>query len=57
MTILEDHDFKEKEDKERLTAIIEETHNCQMVGIIGHMAIFYRRHPDEEERKIALPST
>ena len=49
-------DFKEKEDKERLTAITEETHNCELAGMIGHMAIFYRRHPDEEKRKITLPS-
>ena len=49
-------DFKEKEDKERLSGIIEETHDCELVGMIGHMTIFYRQHPDEEKRKIALPS-
>ena len=49
-------DFKEKEDKERLAAILEETHNCELAGMIGHMAIFYRRHPDEEKRKITVPS-
>jgi len=49
-------DFKEKEDKKEITEIIEKTHDCELVGMIGHTAIFYRRHPDEEKRKITVPS-
>ena len=49
-------DFKDKEDKTEISGIIEETHDCEMAGMIGHIAIFYRQHPDEEKRKIAVPS-
>ncbi len=49
-------DFKEKEKKTEIAGIIEKTHRCEMVGMIGHTAIFYRRHPDEEKRKIVVPS-
>ena len=49
-------DFKDKEDKTEISGIIEETHDCEMVGMIGHTAIFYRQHPDQEKRKIAVPS-
>ena len=48
-------DFKDKEDKTEISGIIEETHECEMVGMIGHTAIFYRQHPDEEKRKITVP--
>ena len=49
-------DFKDKEDKTEISAIIEETHDCEMAGMIGHIAIFYRQHPDQEKRKISVPS-
>ena len=49
-------DFKDKENKTEIAGIIEKTHDCEMVGMIGHTAIFYRQHPDEEKRKIAVPS-
>ncbi len=49
-------DFKEKEKKTKIAGIIENAHDCEMVGMIGHTAIFYRQHPDEEKRKIAVPS-
>lgn len=49
-------DFKDKEDKTELARIIEKSHDCEMVGMIGHTAIFYRQHPEEEKRRIALPS-
>ena len=49
-------DFKDKEDKKEITDTIEKTHGCEMVGMIGHTAIFYRRHPEEEKRKITVPS-
>ncbi len=28
---------------------------CECVGMIGRMAILYRRHPDPEHRKVLLP--
>ena len=49
-------DFKDKENKTEMAGIIEKTHDCEMVGMIGHTAIFYRRHPDDEKRKIDMPS-
>jgi RNA-binding protein len=49
-------DFKEKEKKTEIAGIMEKTHDCEMVGMIGHTAIFFRQHPDEEKRKIAVPS-
>ena len=49
-------DFKEKEKKTEIAGIIEKTHGCEMVGMIGHTAMFYRRHPDDEKRKIVVPS-
>ena len=49
-------DFKEKEKKTEIAGTIEKTHDCEMVGMIGHTAIFYRRHPEEEKRRIAVPS-
>jgi RNA-binding protein len=48
-------DFKEKEHKKKFIGIIENKNRCEMVGIIGHMAIFYRRHHDPEKRSIILP--
>jgi len=49
-------DFKDKEDKTEIAGIIGETHDCEMVGMIGHTAIFYRQHADKEKRQIAVPS-
>lgn len=49
-------DFKDREDKKEITETIEKTHACEMVGMIGHTAIFFRRHPEEEKRKIIVPS-
>lgn len=47
-------DFKEKEQKEMLASEIEKIHNCQKVGMVGHVAIFYRKQKDPEKRKIVL---
>jgi RNA-binding protein len=48
-------DTKEKEDKKELAALIEKTCRCSLVGIIGHTALFYRKHEDPEKRTITLP--
>jgi RNA-binding protein len=48
-------DFKEKDQKKAMAAAIENKACCEMVGMIGHMGIFYRAHQDPEKRKIVLP--
>ncbi len=49
------NDFKEKARKEEINGAIETATASEMVGMIGHMAIFYRMNPDPEKRKIILP--
>ncbi len=48
-------EFKEKEQKKDMADAIAEKTNCEIVGIIGHTAIFYRQHSDPEKRKITVP--
>lgn len=48
-------DFKEKEQKNDIAEKITGSSQCEMVGMIGHTAIFFREHPDPEKRKIKLP--
>ena len=49
------NDFKEKEQKKSLASTIEQQTNCEMVGMVGHTAVFYRPHSQPEKRKIRLP--
>ena len=44
-----------KEEKKDLTARIAESTGSHCVGLIGNIAILYRRHPDPEKRRIELP--
>ena len=48
-------EFKEKKQKKALSFAIEGKTDSQLVGIIGHTAIFYREHRDPDKRKICLP--
>lgn len=48
-------DFKEKEHKKKIADIIEKQTGCEQAGMIGHTAIFYRRHLDPQKRKIKMP--
>ncbi|MFO7665288.1 MAG: ribosome assembly RNA-binding protein YhbY [Desulfobacterales bacterium] len=48
-------DFKEKEMKKEISAGIEKEADCELVGIIGHIAMFYRQHKNPEKRKITVP--
>ena len=48
-------DFKEKRQKAELSDVLSERANCEAVGMIGHMAIFFRPHKDPEKRIIKLP--
>ena len=44
-----------KEQKEALSLEIAERTRSERVGLIGHVAILYRQHPEEEKRRIKLP--
>ena len=48
-------DFKEKGQKKEMTGIIEKKTESELVGMIGHVAIFYRQQRDPEKRKIDVP--
>ena len=48
-------DFKEKRQKLKISDVLSERVNCQAVGMIGHVAIFYRPHKDPDKRRIKLP--
>lgn len=49
------NEFKEKSQKIAIIADIEKNCQCQLAGLIGHTAIFFRRHSDPDKRKIMLP--
>lgn len=49
-------DFKEKDQKKEIAAEIERSAGCELVGMIGHMLIFFKQHPDAEKRTIVLPA-
>jgi RNA-binding protein len=46
-------DFKDR--KRELAEALRERTESHVVGIVGHVVIFYRQHPDEEKRSIVLP--
>jgi RNA-binding protein len=48
-------DFKEKAQKEEITTTIERETESELVGMIGHVAIFYREQQDPEKRRIDVP--
>jgi RNA-binding protein len=48
-------DFKEKGQKKEIAGAIEEETASELVGMIGHIAIFYRQQKDPEKRKINVP--
>ena len=47
------HDHKP--EKKALAAEIAERSGAQIAGIIGHVAILYKEHPEVEKRIIRLP--
>lgn len=47
----------DRDRRAELIPTIEERTNCECVGMVGHMAILYRRNPDPEKREIELPKT
>jgi RNA-binding protein len=50
-------EFKEKEQKKDIAEAIEKNTESEMVGFVGHVAIFFRQHKDPEKQKIRLPET
>jgi RNA-binding protein len=46
---------KEKETKQRFCAELEKRTGAGLAGLIGHVAILFRPHPDSDKRKIVLP--
>ncbi|MFA5906134.1 MAG: ribosome assembly RNA-binding protein YhbY [Desulfobacula sp.] len=49
------NEFKEKDQKKELTEKIAVATQSHLAGMIGHVAIFYRRNKDSEKRVIKLP--
>ena len=45
-----------KEEKRPLSEEVAQRTESHRVGLIGNIAILYREHPEEEKRKIRLPS-
>jgi len=43
-----------KDEKEALSEQIATATECEIAGIIGHVAILYKAHPDPEKREIVL---
>jgi len=48
-------EFKEKDSKTAMLYAIEKMAGCEMVGMIGHVAILYRRQHDPEKRIVEVP--
>ena len=46
---------KAKSEKKSLALGLQGATHAQLVGLIGHTAIFYRQHTDPEKRKIHIP--
>jgi len=49
------NEHKEKNQKKAICAGIAEGTAGEMVGLVGHTAIFFRYQPDPEKRVINLP--
>ena len=47
---------KDKDSKVKKLEILEKSTGADVVGQIGHTAIFYRPHPDPDKRKISIPA-
>jgi len=46
---------KEKDDKKEVAEAVLKKTGCELVGMIGHILIFFRQHKNPEKRKIILP--
>jgi len=43
------------EDRRELAAALEERLGCEVVGIVGHVMIVFRRNPDPDRHVLKLP--
>ena len=48
-------DFKEKVQKKKILSELEGKTGGELVGLIGHNAIFFRKNRDPEKSRISLP--
>jgi RNA-binding protein len=44
-----------REEREVLCAQIADEGRCVCAGTVGHTALFYRQHPEPDERRVELP--
>ena len=49
-------DRKDKTDKKALAESISQKTGCELVGMIGHVLIFFKQQQDPEKRKVNLSS-
>ncbi len=49
------NEFKAKDQKDLILADLTKHTGSELVGMIGHVAILYRRQKDPEKRKIQIP--
>lgn len=48
-------EFKDRQHKVSLAETLAKKANCQLVGMIGHIAILFRQQTDPEKCNIELP--
>lgn len=49
-------DGKEKDEKNEVAETVLKKTGCELVGMIGHVLIFFRQQKNPEKRKITLPA-
>ena len=49
------NEYKEKPEKTALSAKLETRTSSELVGMIGHTAIFFRQNKDPEKRVVKIP--
>ena len=45
----------EKERRREMAAELAEAVDAALAGVVGHIAILYRQHPEEDKRRVQLP--
>jgi len=45
----------EKERRKEIAAELAEAVDAALAGVVGHVAILYRPHPEESKRRVHLP--
>jgi RNA-binding protein len=48
-------DDKDKASKAQVIEMLKKATAAELVGLIGHTAIFFRPHSDPEKRRITIP--